>query len=354
MALAPVGSGLQARLLQSWWQPRRDALAWILTPLAWLYGLLAAVRRLSWAVGWRRPWRAPVPLVVVGNLIVGGAGKTPTVIALVNALKGLGYRPGVISRGYGRRSRATLAVHGASQSRDVGDEPLLIARATGSPVVVGERRVEAARALLGAHPEVDLLVSDDGLQHLALARDAEIWVFDERGVGNGGLLPAGPLRQPLPSVAPPQAQVLYNAPQPSTALPGRLATRALGGAVALADWQRGKPVTPSALAALRGKPLLAIAGIAAPQRFFEMLGQSGLTFDTLPLPDHAAFDTLPWPPGTADVVCTEKDAVKLDPARCAGTQVWVVGLDLQLPPELISALRERLPAPASPRPWTTA
>lgn len=322
-------AALERWLVARWYGPSVPVL---LLPLAWLYRGLSALDAL------RRPWRAPCPVVVVGNLVAGGAGKTPSVIALVQALQARGRRPGVVSRGFGRQTRGTRLLAPGDAAPAVGDEPWLIARRTGAPVAVGHSRVDAARALLQAHPQIDILVADDGLQHHALARDLEVWVFDERGVGNGALIPAGPLRQRLPAQLPPQARVLYNAAAPSTPLPGVMARRALAGAVALADWHRGAAMDPAALAALRGREVTAIAGIAAPERFFGMLRSAGLTIRPCPLPDHAPFEALPWPDGTAEVVCTEKDAAKLDPLRCAGMAVWVVGLDFQLPPELIAAL----------------
>lgn len=337
---------LERLLVARWYGP---AVSVWLRPLAWLYAALAGLAALPWRLGWRRPWRAPCPVLVVGNLIVGGAGKTPTVIALVMALRAAGWRPGVVSRGHGRRGSGVLLAGPGQDAVALGDEPWLIARVTGVPLAVGKSRVQAAQALLQAHPEVDLLIADDGLQHHALGRDVELWVFDERGVGNGALLPSGPLRRRLPRRVPARARVLYNAPAPSTALPGALATRGLAGAVALADWHRGLAMDPAALHALRGQPLLAIAGIAAPERFFAMLRAEGLTAQTLALPDHADLREPPWPAGTPRVLCTEKDAAKLDPARCGATQVWVVGLDFRLPPDLIADLDQTL-AQAAPRP----
>ncbi len=347
MVLRAVGDALQRR----WWSPRLGPVTAALLPLSALYAALAAwqARRQT-----ARAWRAPCPVLVVGNLVVGGAGKTPTVIALVRALQAAGHRPGVVSRGYGRRAGGIVDVQPDTDGRVCGDEPLLIRRATGAPVVVATRRVDAARHLLAGHPQVDLLIADDGLQHRALARDAEVWVFDERGVGNGALLPAGPLREVLPAHLPDHALVLYNAPAPSTPLPGPCARRRLAGAVALADWHAGKPMQPELLSQLRGRRLVAIAGIAAPQRFFRMLVEAGLDIDPTPLPDHAAFDAVPWPIGAADVVCTEKDAVKLDLRTIGETRVWVVGLDFELPSELISALCQRLAPPEPPCPSTTA
>lgn len=344
MSRRALGERLEAALQRSWWQTSPGLVAWLLWPLSRLYGLLAShARRRAPAV-----WQSPCPVIVVGNLVVGGAGKTPVVISLVRALRDAGYRPGVVSRGHGRRTTGVLAVQPELPASDVGDEPALIFHATGAPVFVGEQRVSAALRLLESHPEVNVLISDDGLQHSALARSVEIWVFDERGIGNGMLLPAGPLRQPLPEQVPAQALVLYNADRPSTPLPGPLARRKLGSATPLARW-RGDGADPAvSLASLRGRPLVAIAGIATPRRFFDMLRAEGLEFDALPLPDHAPLEPPPWPAGTGDVLCTEKDATKLDPARCGTTRVWVVPLDLQLPPQLLEALFQRLALPRTP------
>lgn len=339
-------AALERALVRTWYARAQAPLA--LRPLAGLYGVLAGLSALPWRLGWRRPWRAPCPVVVVGNLVAGGAGKTPTVIALVTALQAAGWRPGVVSRGHGRASTGARVAAAGDDAAVLGDEPWLIHRRTGAPLAVGERRSEAAAALLAAHPEVDVIVSDDGLQHHALARDLALWVFDERGAGNGALLPAGPLRQPLPARVPAGTWVLYNAPAPSTPLPGALATRALAGALPLADWARGLAMDPRTLAALRDRPLHALAGIAAPERFFAMLRDAGLACSTQPLPDHAPMDPPPWPPGTTDVLCTEKDAAKLDPACLGATRVWVVGLDFRLPSDLVAALLAALDALRSP------
>jgi tetraacyldisaccharide 4'-kinase len=338
-----LAGAVEALLGRHWWRPRPSPLMQLLRPLSWLYALLARAGRQR-----RHRDRAPVPVVVVGNLIAGGAGKTPTVIALVQELQRAGKHPGVISRGYGRRAAALREVGRDSDAAEVGDEPLLIHRRTGVPVWVGHRRIEAARALCARHPEVDLLVSDDGLQHHALVRDAEVLVFDERGIGNGLLLPAGPLREPLPQRLGAHQRVLYNAARPSTPLPGVVAGRSLSAARPLADWLAGRPGGAVPLAALRGRPLLAMAGIAAPERFFSMLEAAGLKPQRLSLPDHHAYPVLPWPTDTADVLTTEKDAVKLSPAAGGRTRVWVVGLDFALPPPLIQHVLSLLGQPRSP------
>jgi len=257
-------------------------------------------------------------------------------------MKAQGIRAGVISRGYGREGDEVRHVTRASTPQEVGDEPLLIHLRSGAPVAVGRDRVAAARALLHAHPTLQLLISDDGLQHLRLPRALSILVFDERGLGNGWLLPAGPLRQPPASAVSANELVLYNAAKPSTPLPGFMARRRLAGAVSLASWWSGQPASPEALAALRSRPVLAAAGLAHPQRFFDMLTVQGISFTPLPLADHHDFAALPWPAGTTDVLLTEKDAVKLKPERCGATRVWVVALDFQPEQAFEQALRERL------------
>ena len=304
-------------------------LSQLLRPLAALYGGLLALRSLFYSWGWLKTAALPVPVIVVGNWIVGGAGKTPTTLALLALLKARGIRAGVISRGYGRDGDEVRLVSRTSSAREAGDEPLLIHLRSGVPVAVGRDRVAAAQTLLAAHPDTQILVSDDGLQHWRLPRSLAVLVFDERGIGNGRLLPAGPLRQPPRGELQSGEIVLYNAARPSTALPGALARRGLGGAVRIDDWWAGRPASQDLLQALRGRPLLAVAGMAQPQRFFDMLREQDLAIDTLALPDHYDFAALPWPAGTPDVVLTEKDAVKIDPARCATTRVWVVTLDFQ-------------------------
>ena len=328
---------LEQLLGRAWWQPRPDVLAHALWPLSVLYRMLLVVR------GWQRSTgaRLPVPVLVVGNLVVGGAGKTPTVIAVVQALQRAGHRPGVISRGHGRRGAAALGVHEVEDGDDAlrsGDEPLLIQRRCQVPVWVGRQRARAGSALCQAHPEVDVLVSDDGLQHRALARDAELVVFDERGAGNGWLLPAGPLREPLVASRLVHRKLLYTAGLQSTPVPGSLALRSIATAWPLQAWQAQQPAAAQPLADLRGRALLAVAGIGAPEKFFGMLEAAGLQIDRLPLPDHFDFAELPWPAGTAEVITTEKDAVKLARHALGETLVWVVPLDLGLPDALVGEL----------------
>jgi tetraacyldisaccharide 4'-kinase len=339
----PAGGRIERALITAW--SNGGLLAALLVPAGWLVGALARARRWAYRRGHAPAHRAGRPVVVVGNLVVGGAGKTPVVVALVEALRRAGHRPGLVSRGHGRTGDASRLVNAQTPATLAGDEPLLVVRRTGVPAAVGRDRVAAARLLVDRHPEITVIVADDGLQHRRLARDVEVVVFDERGIGNGRCLPAGPLREPLMPVPPPRTVVLYNAPAATTPWAGVLLGRRLAGAVALQAWHRGEPARPETLQALRGRPLLAAAGTARPARFFEMLAAEGLEPARMPLPDHFRFDQLPWPPDTPDVIVTEKDAVKLDAAAVGATRVWVAPLDCDVPDDAVAAVLAALPAP---------
>ncbi|MBL0726307.1 tetraacyldisaccharide 4'-kinase [Piscinibacter sp. HJYY11] len=326
-----------ASTLQEAWL-RRGAIAWLLWPLSWLYGVIIALRAAGYRMGLLRTHRLPVPVLVVGNLIVGGAGKTPTTMALIQLLRTHGHRPGIVSRGYGRSVDEPQLVTRDTPAGEAGDEPLLMHLRTTVPVAVGADRVAAGLLLLKNHPDLTVLVSDDGLQHHRLARDAQVIVFDERGGGNGWLLPAGPLREPVPAEVPARSLVVYNASRASTPLPGHQAQRRLRGLTPLADWWAGRAASPEAFVSLQGRKVIAAAGMARPQRYFEMLRAQGLQIDELPLPDHHPFTTLPWPATATDVIATEKDAVKLRPGHMGSTRVWVATLDFEIDPAIASQL----------------
>ena len=319
---------LSAGLRSAWRQ--RGWLALALWPLSLPYRALVALRRTLYRWGVLRSERLPVPVIVVGNVIAGGAGKTPVTLALVRHLQATGWQPGVISRGYGRSSDGCREVLPASTASDVGDEPLLIARAAGVPVFVARRRAQAGRALLAAHPATDVIVCDDGLQHLALARTVEICVFNDEGVGNGFLLPAGPLREAWPRTV---DAVLHTAPQPprGTRAPAFRLVRQL--APCGIDAQ-GRQVP---LTRLQGQALHAVAAIARPEEFFAMLRARGLTLAHCEaLPDHYDFDS--WqrlPDKGKTLICTEKDAVKLWPTHPGAL---AVPLHLSLPSEFWAQL----------------
>ena len=297
------GRALLEQLLRRVWQ-RRGGLALALLPLSLLFGAVVALRRWAYQRGWRPIRSLPVPVVVVGNVIAGGAGKTPLVVWLVQHAREQGWRPGVVSRGHGRSAGECRAVTSDSDPSEVGDEPLLIHRSTGVPVSVGRDRQAAGQALLTRHPEVDVVICDDGLQHLALARDLEICVFDARGIGNGRLLPAGPLREPWPRVMDLAVQWGTRAGDPAAIAGAHRFERRLAG---FARDALGRQV---ALETLAGQPLVAVTGIAQPERFFDDLRARGLTLaETQAWPDHHDFHD--WPAPAGPVVCTEKDAVKL-------------------------------------------
>lgn len=335
-----MASSLESLLTRAWL--RRGLLAWSLLPLALLFRLLAALRRLLFRAGLLKSERLPVPVVVVGNIFIGGTGKTPLTIWLVHALRAAGLTPGVISRGHGGKESAPRAVTLESDPLEVGDEPLLIAARAGCPVVVGRRRAQAGRALLGLHPEVDVLVADDGLQHYALARDVEILLFDGRGVGNGWTLPAGPLREPP---ARRRDFTVVNAPEIPPALAravqGQPYRMQLAGGLAEPLARPGAPVPLSSLA---GRRIAAAAGIGNPGRFFAMLRSHGLAFTELPLPDHHDFLDQPFAGLDADVILiTEKDAVKcrqLDNLK-DDPRLWVVPVTAQLDPALAEQIVEK-------------
>lgn len=335
--------GWEDRLQRTW--SSRGALACALWPLAALYGALSAVHRSAARRSGACAPRLRAPVVVVGNLIAGGAGKTPVVMAVVAALRRGGYTPGIVSRGYGGSAEGLLHVRPDTHPAESGDEPLLLRLRTGAPVVVGRDRAAAARELLQHYADIDVLVSDDGLQHLRLMRDVQVLVFDERGVGNGWLLPAGPLRERLPSTVPARSLVVYNAAAPSTPLPGTLARRSIAGLVQLGDWRRGQRPTWAGLERLRGCTVVAAAGTAWPERFFGMLRDLGLQIEPLALPDHHNYAVLPWPADTTDVVVTEKDAVKIEPSRLGTTRVWVAPLDFRLDASFETALIALLSLP---------
>ncbi len=325
--------------LQQAWQ-RRGPLAWSLWPLSWVYGALAALHRSLYQLRLRRIEHLPVPVVVVGNVVAGGAGKTPVVVAVVEHLQALGLRPGVISRGYGRRDDGDCheVRPDETDAARSGDEPLLVARRCRVPVVVGAHRVQAARRLLALHPQTQVLVSDDGLQHAPLGRDIEICVFDARGTGNGWLLPAGPLREPWP-----RAADLVLRPAEVKGIEGFDIARRLAPQAVRADGTR-RPLADFSAA---GEPgVVALAGIAQPEAFFAMLRAAGiLPTRTLALPDHHDFDQPPLDlPADLALVCTEKDAVKLWRHR---PQAWAVPLHVQIAPGFWAAFDRLLAAKLS-------
>jgi tetraacyldisaccharide 4'-kinase len=302
------------------WQ-RRGALAWLLWPASLVFGLLVLGRRLLYRLRILPSAHPGIPVIVVGNLTVGGSGKTPLVLWITQLLQANGWSPAIVSRGYGSSAAAPRAATMVSEPGEVGDEPVLLARRSGCPVWVGRRRAAVVAALRAQHPEVNVVVLDDGLQHYALRRDVEIAVVDSRGLGNGFLLPAGPLREPRARLRSVDALVSHGAPLGGFAmqLEGEVAHR-------MTDARDRQP-----LAAWRGLPVHAVAGIGNPSRFFIHVGRYGAKVIPHPFADHHPFraddldfgDELP-------VLMTEKDAVKLRPA--ARSHWWVLPVSASLDP----------------------
>jgi tetraacyldisaccharide 4'-kinase len=310
--------------LQNLWA-RSSVLTVPLVPLALLFALASGLRRLAYRHGWLQAVEVGAPVVVVGNITAGGSGKTPLVIWLVNWLQRQGFRPGVVSRGYGGTARGCVEVRPDSRASEVGDEPLLIRVKTGAPVVVGRDRVAAARTLLALHPGVDVIVADDGLQHYRLHRDIELAVVDAAsGLGNRWPLPAGPLREPASRLREVDAviQVLRGNAQPRNDLP--VPSWRADYTAALA-WRLRAPQDRRPLHELPARDWLAASGIGRPQGFFDMLGAQGIRFTPRAFPDHHAFRAQDLPTDGA-VLMTEKDAVKCD--AFAGTDWWAVQLDV--------------------------
>lgn len=311
----------------------------LLLPLSLLFAAVSWLRRLAYRRGWLASVAVGVPVIVVGNITAGGSGKTPLVIWLTGWLRARGYRPGVVSRGYGGGARGCVEVRPDSSPAEVGDEPLLIHVKTGAPVVVGRDRVAAARTLLAKHPGIDVILSDDGLQHYRLKRDLELAVVDAAtGLGNGWPLPAGPLREPKSRLASVDAviQVVRGQARPRAYPP--LSTWRADYAAGRA-WRLRAPADKMSLAELPQRDWLAATGIGRPQGFFEMLEAQGLRVARRAFPDHHAFQPQDLPAGAA-VLMTEKDAVKC--LGFAGEDWWAVELDVAPEPGFIDWLDARL------------
>lgn len=309
---------------------------WLLRPLSGFFRLLSGLRRLAYRKGLLPVARLAVPVIVVGNITVGGTGKTPLTLWLVHALKAAGYRPGIVSRGYGGRQRGPLVVTPTSDPAEVGDEPLMLAQRAQVPVYIGRRRPAAARALLKAHPETDVIVADDGLQHYALGRDLEIAVVDGvRRFGNGRLLPAGPLREPPSRLDTVDAVVVNGGRADWLRVKSPVYTMRLEP---VRLWRLGAPEEVRGLDWLRGRQLNAIAGIGHPERFFDLLRELGADVTPHPFPDHYLFRLQDLPVGT--VVMTAKDAVKC--AAFARADDWVLEVDAVVDPALQTFILNRL------------
>jgi tetraacyldisaccharide 4'-kinase len=320
------------------WQ-RRGANALLLPP-AYLFAAVVALRRVLYRAGVLKVVRLPVPVIVVGNITAGGSGKTPLTLYLAQKLALHGWHPGIVSRGYGGNLEGIRAVTPESDPVEVGDEPLLLARRAGCPVFVGHDRVAAARSLLEAHPACDVLIADDGLQHLRLARDVELIVIDERGTGNGWPLPAGPLRDCPQRIAAADALVLNG---DDASAPGRVTAPEIFRMRLVGARLRNvrDPRKSCEAGELRGKRLHAIAGTGNPARFFRLLDEMGLQFATHAFPDHHSYCAADLAFADAEaLLMTEKDAVKC--SAFAPGNAWHLPVEAMLAPDLAEWVANRL------------
>ncbi|MBC7944074.1 MAG: tetraacyldisaccharide 4'-kinase [Burkholderiales bacterium] len=316
-------------------------------PVSLVFRAAVALRRALYKTRLLKSARLSVPVIVVGNITVGGTGKTPVVIWLVTRLAARGMRPGIISRGYGGKLRGPYQVNGDSDPRMVGDEPVLLAQRTGCPVWIARDRVAGAARLLQKHPECNVLIADDGLQHYRLRRDIEIAVLDAaRGLGNRLMLPAGPLREPASRLRSVDAIVVNGngadlAPEQSPVSP-----RLLIYPMTLRGAELGNLLNPAAripVLSLRGLSVAALAGIGNPRRFFDHLAQLGLDFTAYPLPDHHVFTAGDLDIADVDaIVMTEKDAVKCRAAAIGSEKCWVLDVEAVLPEALEDFIIGRL------------
>ncbi len=318
-----------ARWLEHQWQSH-GLVPWLLQPLCWLFALVTAIRRLAYRRGLLRSVCLPVPVIIVGNVSVGGVGKTPVVLAVVNALRAAGYQPGILSRGYGARQSGLVTAN--SDPTQLGDEPVLLAQRSGCLVSVHPDRVAAGSVLLTAMPGCDVLICDDGLQHYRLQRNIEIAVVRRpEGIGNGHVLPAGPLREPLSRLQSVDLVIESgDLPVNQTTIPCYFLHLQPGPWTAVHN-----EACHTDAAHLKTQPLVAVAGIAHPQRFFERLHAMGLVFETQVFADHHAYSQADFARFAGKtLLMTEKDAVKC--RRLHLPQAWYLPVQAELQPYLHS------------------
>lgn len=310
-----------------WWR--------LLLPLSWIYGGITGLIKLSWRLGLRKPWHAPVPVIVVGNITAGGNGKTPIVIWLTEILRQQGFHPAVISRGYGGHAKHyPIVLDSETSPKMAGDEPVLIYQRTGVPVAVSPKRSEAVDALLDQYPTIDVIVADDGMQHYALARDIEIAVVDGvRRFGNGWWLPAGPLRERPNRLKYVDAVITNGGTAQGDEIPMQLQ---FGRAVNL--------LTGEKCSLSEFEAVIAIAGIGHPPRFFNTLRQAGLEPEaTISFADHQTYQLqqlLSLTTNHQQLLMTEKDAVKC--RAFAQSNWWYLPVDAAIEPVKVEALLQRI------------
>ena len=310
----------------------------VLLPISWLFALLSALRRFLYRIKLLKSYQLAVPVIVVGNINVGGTGKTPFVIWLAEQLKLAGYTPGVISRGYGGKTGELMQALPDTSPFLVGDEPVLIASRTRCPVFVSSDRIRAGESLLQQFPACDVIISDDGLQHYRMQRDVEIVVYDAgKAFGNGALLPAGPLREPESRLSSVDAVISNDNSNGKSTVNGAFNMQLVSGDF----YNLAQPSVKANPADFAGKKILAIAGIGNPQRFYKQLSQLGLHFESLAFADHYLYSAEDFANTNADIILmTEKDAVKC--RQFAQKNFWVLPVCAVIESDLMPIILNKL------------
>ena len=332
---------IQEKIYRAW--RKRNALYYgVLVPLSWLFALVTLLRRLAYKKGLLKSHALPVPVIIVGNIHMGGSGKTPVVIWLVQHLKQLGYHPAVISRGYGGSTKLPTAVNANSNPTIVGDEPVLIANRCDCPLWVGANRVQVGAELLKAHPECNVIISDDGLQHYCLKRDMEIAVIDaENYLKNANLLPAGSLRESINRLQTVDVVIKNGYLSTETNHPASVENAYLMQLIGAEFYNLADPSLKATAADFKRKSVKALAGIGRPERFFEHLRQLGLNFASASFDDHHAFTAFDLAKMECDVLLmTEKDAVKCK--EFAKPHYWVLPIEAKIDGDLMQLVLQKL------------
>lgn len=311
----------------------------ILIPLSWLFGIIVFLRKYLYQHGWFKSYRLNVSVIVVGNINIGGTGKTPLVIWLAEQMKLAGYKPGIISRGYGGSAQKITEVLPDSDAMVTGDEAVLIAARANCPVFVSADRVSAGQHLLKTYPECNVIISDDGLQHYRMQRDVEIVVYDSvKGFGNGALLPAGPLRESKARLNTVDA-IVSNGADSRESL--KYSNPVVMQLVATDFYNLVDVQKESSAQAFAQQKILAVAGIGNPQRFFDQLSDLGLKFESRAYADHYIFQAKDFEHTNADVILmTEKDAVKC--RAFAQANFWALPVSAVVNDGLMSVVLNKL------------
>ncbi|MCL1077579.1 tetraacyldisaccharide 4'-kinase [Parashewanella spongiae] len=320
---------MQGIVHKIWYQ--NHWLQWLLWPLSWLFGLISGFRRMSFLFGLSKQHKVSVPVIIVGNITAGGSGKTPMVIHLIELLRAKGYTPGVVSRGYGAKIEGVVSVTEDHTPEDIGDEPAMIFARTKVPMIVGAKRVDAAQALINTC-NVNVIISDDGLQHYALGRDIEIAIIDgERRLGNKKLIPAGPLREPVSRLSSVDFVIVNGGNTSKTEF---LMTLEPSAPIALKPDHKTLSASDS---------IVAMAGIGNPQRFFNTLTQLGFNcYQKYEFADHQIYhqDELLKVAVDKPLMMTEKDAIKC--RQFAQSNWWYLPVAARLTPKFDAKLLQKL------------